>query len=171
MHYSAARSELKRGIRVAKAAYKRRIEDYFSNNNSRQYIQRLQLSRPATYPPRPLYLTPRAGEGIGPDHRCPMHQPSDGEVSTLAVGRASSGSPGAGLMATHMARSSGAAGMEVSWGSQTAGQTASTQDHAACVPKRTACRLQAWQDSRAPRPPWLTPSLALSTLTVITWLL
>uniref|UniRef100_A0A669E0D3 Reverse transcriptase domain-containing protein n=1 Tax=Oreochromis niloticus TaxID=8128 RepID=A0A669E0D3_ORENI len=42
VQYSAARSELKRGIREAKAAYKRRIEDHFSTNNSRQVWQGVQ---------------------------------------------------------------------------------------------------------------------------------
>ena len=36
VHYSAARICLKRGIREAKTAYKRKIEDHFSSNNSRQ---------------------------------------------------------------------------------------------------------------------------------------
>ena len=41
-HYSAARTCLKRGIREAKTAYKRKIEDHFSSNNSRQLWQGVQ---------------------------------------------------------------------------------------------------------------------------------
>lgn len=101
-------------------------------------LQRHRRTRPATYPHCPLHPTPREGEGIGPDHRRPMPRPSDGEVSTLAVARASSG----GLMATHMASRGGGAGVEVSRGSEAAVRFG-TQDHAACVPKRTACCPQA----------------------------
>ena len=42
VHYSAARTCLKRGIREAKTAYKRKIEDHFSSNNSRQVWQGVQ---------------------------------------------------------------------------------------------------------------------------------
>lgn len=34
--YSAARADLKRGVREAKAAHKRKIESHFSDNNPRQ---------------------------------------------------------------------------------------------------------------------------------------
>ncbi|KAK1895337.1 Dynamin-3 [Dissostichus eleginoides] len=37
--YSAARANLKRGIRDAKAAYKRKIEDHFTNNDPRRVWQ------------------------------------------------------------------------------------------------------------------------------------
>ena len=40
--YSAARAELKRGIRKAKSDYKREIEDHLSNNNPRQVWQGIQ---------------------------------------------------------------------------------------------------------------------------------
>ena len=42
VHYSAARACLKRGIREAKTAYKRKSEDHFSSNNSRQVWQGVQ---------------------------------------------------------------------------------------------------------------------------------
>ncbi|KAJ8386074.1 hypothetical protein AAFF_G00177630 [Aldrovandia affinis] len=40
--YSAARANLKRGIRDAKAAYKRKIGDHFTNNNPRRVWQGIQ---------------------------------------------------------------------------------------------------------------------------------
>lgn len=40
--YSAARADLKRGIREAKAVYKRMIEDHFKDNNTRQVWQGVQ---------------------------------------------------------------------------------------------------------------------------------
>ena len=40
--YSTARANLKRGIREAKAYYRRRIEDHLSSNNSRQVWQGIQ---------------------------------------------------------------------------------------------------------------------------------
>ena len=40
--YSAARANLKRGIREAKAAYRRRIEDCLQSNDSRQVWQGVQ---------------------------------------------------------------------------------------------------------------------------------
>lgn len=42
MLYSVARANQKRGIREVKAAYRRRIEDCFQNNNSRQVWQGVQ---------------------------------------------------------------------------------------------------------------------------------
>uniref|UniRef100_A0A3B3BP10 Reverse transcriptase domain-containing protein n=1 Tax=Oryzias melastigma TaxID=30732 RepID=A0A3B3BP10_ORYME len=41
--YSAARAELKRGIKKAKQAYKRKIEEHFSNSNPRRMWQGLQI--------------------------------------------------------------------------------------------------------------------------------
>lgn len=49
--YNTARSNLRRGIRVAKAAYKRRIEDCFKNNDSRQVwrgVQHITHYRPSS---------------------------------------------------------------------------------------------------------------------------
>lgn len=40
--YSAARADLKRGIKDAKEAYKRKTEDHFSDNNPRQVWQGIQ---------------------------------------------------------------------------------------------------------------------------------
>lgn len=40
--YSAARADLRRGIREAKLDYKRKIENHLSNNNSRQVWQGIQ---------------------------------------------------------------------------------------------------------------------------------
>lgn len=40
--YSTARANLKKGIREAKAAYKRKIEDHFTNNDPRQVWQGIQ---------------------------------------------------------------------------------------------------------------------------------
>lgn len=40
--YSAARANLKRGIRQAKRDYRRRIEDHLESNNSRQVWQGVQ---------------------------------------------------------------------------------------------------------------------------------
>ncbi|KAJ8393730.1 hypothetical protein AAFF_G00057830 [Aldrovandia affinis] len=40
--YSAARANLKRGIRKAKTAYKKEIEDHFTSNNIRQVWQGVQ---------------------------------------------------------------------------------------------------------------------------------
>ncbi len=40
--YSAARANLKRGIKNAKLAYKRRIEEHFTGNNTRQVWQGVQ---------------------------------------------------------------------------------------------------------------------------------
>lgn len=37
--YRAARADLKRGIREAKAAYKRKVEDHFTDNNPRRMWQ------------------------------------------------------------------------------------------------------------------------------------
>ncbi|KAJ8352952.1 hypothetical protein AAFF_G00132150 [Aldrovandia affinis] len=41
-HYSTARANLKRGIREAKADYRRKIEDHLDSNNSRQVWQGVQ---------------------------------------------------------------------------------------------------------------------------------
>lgn len=40
--YSLARAELRRGIKAAKAAYKRNVEDYLTNNNLRLVLQGIQ---------------------------------------------------------------------------------------------------------------------------------
>lgn len=56
--YSAARSNLKRGIREAKAAYRSRIEDCFQSNNSSQVCQEVQHI--TSY--KPSNLTPVSGD-------------------------------------------------------------------------------------------------------------
>lgn len=102
----------------------------------------------------------------------PCPRPATGKVSTLAytsssagdkvlpgAAHASSGIPGAGPVATHLASSGGAAGVEVSRGSQAGGQAAGTQDNTACWslleerPDWTSHRPRAWQDPRAPPSP------------------
>ncbi|KAJ8412065.1 hypothetical protein AAFF_G00143320 [Aldrovandia affinis] len=58
-HYSTARANLKRGIREAKADYRRKIEDHLDSNNSRQVWQESSTS-PTTRPTSELpKVTPR----------------------------------------------------------------------------------------------------------------